>query len=175
MRGLLRVGALAALISGVATASHAHVTLNPNEGTADNYFRTALRVGHGCKSSPTVAVRIKLPDGVLSVRPQVKPGWTITITKRLLAEPIKGPHGATVTEVVDVIEWRGGPLSDAHFDEFGLTMKLPVTPNKTLWFPTIQECEQGTHRWIEIPADGQKWNDVKEPAPFVRVKEIRND
>jgi hypothetical protein len=59
----LSVGLLAAAFAGNAAA---HLTANPNEAPADSYFRTALRVPHGCKGSPTVAVRVKLPEGVTS-------------------------------------------------------------------------------------------------------------
>jgi uncharacterized protein YcnI len=168
----LRAALLAAAIFAAASAppAHAHVTLNPNEGPTDQYFRVALRVPHGCKASPTVAIRVKLPDGVLAVKPQAKPGWSIAIIKRKLETPIQGLHGATVTEAVDVVEWRGGPLADEHFDEFGLVMKLPMNAGRTLWFPTVQECTEGAHRWIEIPAEGQNWGDLKEPAPFVRLR-----
>jgi uncharacterized protein YcnI len=152
-------------------AAHAHVTANPNEAPAGGYFRTALRVGHGCGGTATTAVRVKMPDGVLSVRPQAKPGWTIEIKLRKLDKPVEIGHGRTVTETVDEIAWRGGPLPDAHFDEFGLSMQMPKRPNQTLYFPVVQECEQGVHRWIEIPAAGQKWDDLKEPAPFVQVTE----
>jgi uncharacterized protein YcnI len=172
MRSPSRAAMLAAILAtALAPSAHAHVTLNPNEGPANQYFRAALRIPHGCKASPTVAVRVQLPEGVLSVKPQAKPGWTITITKRTLATPIQGDHGTTITETIDVIEWRGGPLADAHFDEFGLAMKLPAALKTTLWFPTVQECAEGVHRWIEIPAHGQKWGDLKEPAPFVRITE----
>lgn len=150
-------------------AAEAHVTANPNEAAADSYFRTALRVGHGCEGSPTIAVRVKLPDGLMSVRPQMKPGWTIEIKMRKLAAPIDAGHGRVVTEAVDEIAWRGGPLPDAYFDEFGLSVKLPNMPGATLYFPVVQECEKSVHRWIEIPTAGQSWDSLKEPAPFVRV------
>lgn len=148
----------------------AHVTANPDKASAAGWFRTALRVSHGCEGSSTVAVRVKIPQGVLAVRPQVKPGWEITITMRELDQPVDGPHGTRVTEVVDVIAWRGGVLPDAYFDEFGLSMWLMGEAGRTLYFPTVQECEQGVHRWIEIPAGGQTWDELKEPAPFVTLE-----
>jgi uncharacterized protein YcnI len=166
MRKIKAALAGALLLAGASPAL-GHVTANPDQAPADSWFRTALRVSHGCEGSPTVAVRVKLPDGVLSVRPQMKPGWEISITERKLDPPIEGPHG-TVTEVVDEIAWRGGPLPDAYFDEFGLSMRLPAE-QATLYFPTVQECEQGVHRWIEIPAGGQEWDDLEEPAPFVTL------
>lgn len=36
-----------------------------------------------------------------------------------------------------------------------------------LWFPTIQECEEGEHRWIDIPPSVEEWSEFDEPAPYV--------
>jgi uncharacterized protein YcnI len=160
---------VAATLLAAAGSAHAHVTANPAEAPADAYFRTALRIGHGCAGAATTAVRVKIPEGVLAVRPQAKPGWAIEIKLRKLDAPADLGHGRTVSETVDEIAWRGGPLPDAQFDEFGLVMRLPARAGSTLYFPVVQECEQGVHRWIEIPAAGQKWNDLREPAPYIRL------
>jgi len=168
MKSVLFVSAL--LVA--AGPAFAHVTANPNEAPADSYFRTALRIGHGCAGSPTTAVRVKIPDGVTAVKPQVKPGWSIEIKMRKLEKPLDAGHGRTVSETVDEIAWRGN-LPDADFDEFGLSIRLPAKAGQTLYFPVVQECEQGVHRWIEIPAAGQKWDDLREPAPFIRLIDKR--
>lgn len=165
-RLLLAAAILGALLIGEAEA---HVTANPNEAPAGAYFRTVLRISHGCNGSPTVAIRVKIPDGLTAVKPQAKPGWDITIKMRKLEKPVDAGHGRMVSEAVDEIAWRGGPLPDAYFDEFGLSMKLPDKPHTTLWFPTVQECQQGVHRWIEIPTGQQKWDELKEPAPFIKL------
>jgi uncharacterized protein YcnI len=116
-------------------------------------------------------VRVKIPDGVLSLKPQAKPGWEIAITMRKLEKPVDNGHGGLITETVDEVAWRGGKLPNNWFDEFGLAMKLPArAAGEVLWFPVIQECERGVHRWIEIPKEGQRWNALKEPAPFIRLK-----
>jgi uncharacterized protein YcnI len=167
MRTLLTAVAVFAASTGSLLA---HVTANPNEGTAETFFQTSFRVPHGCGGSPTVAIRVKIPDGVTSVKPQMKPGWRIDITMRKLDKPIDVGHGRTVTETVAEVAWRGGPLPDAYYDDFGLQMRLPAQQRETLWFPTVQECESGVTRWIEIPAGGQKWNDLREPAPFVTLR-----
>ena len=44
---------------------------------------------------------------------------------------------------------------------------MPNTPGKTLWFPTVQRCVKGVHRWIAIPRKGQP--EPEEPAPGVRL------
>jgi periplasmic copper chaperone A len=82
--------------------------------------------------------------------------------------PLDDGHGGGITEVVSEVAWSGGPLEDAHFDEFGLTMRLPDRPNATLYFPVVQECGKGgIHRWIEIPEAGKAAGDYREPAPAV--------
>jgi len=163
------VAALTTFLTTIAPAS-AHVTANPNEATAGAYFQTAFTIAHGCSGAPTVAVRIKIPDGVTSAKPQMKPGWEVTIAIRKLAKPIDAGHGRTTAETVDEVAWRGGPLPDNQYDTFGLLVKLPDAPGQTLYFPVVQECSEGAHRWITIPVPGQKWNDVREPAPFIRLK-----
>jgi uncharacterized protein YcnI len=158
-----------AFAGGLGTAS-AHVTASPNEAAAGSYFQTAFTVPHGCSGSPTLAVRIKIPDGVISVKPQMKPGWQVEIKNRKLDKPIDAGHGRMIEETVDEVAWRGGSLPDSYYDTFGLVMKLPDDAGRTLYFPVVQECKEGVHRWITIPAAGQKWHEVKEPAPFIRLK-----
>ena len=161
-------GALALLSIGGVSA-YAHVTANPDQGLADAFLMTSFTVPHGCGGSSTVTVRIKIPDGVSSVKPQMKPGWKVDIKMRKLAQPMKGENGAMLTETVDEVDWTGGPLPDSMYDSFGFVMKMPAGAGQTLYFPTVQECEKGANRWINIPAAGQQWHDVREPAPFVKL------
>ena len=172
MPSRLRAAALAAAAFGVpfGSAALAHVVTDPGEASPGSYFRTAFRVTHGCHGSPTIAVTVRVPEGVLSVKPQPKPGWTIELRTRPVDPPIKGPHGHDVRETVSEVTWRGGLLPDAHFDEFALSMRLPDQPGATLYFPVVQTCEHGVNNWTTIPAPGQKRSDVPEPAPSVRLR-----
>lgn len=167
----LRAAALAFAGSMPAFApALAHVVADPNEASPGRYFRTAFRVTHGCHGSPTIAVTVQVPADVLSVRPQPKPGWTIELRTRPVDPPIKGQHGHLIHETVSEVTWRGGPLPDAHFDEFALSMRLPDQPGATLYFPVVQTCEHGVNSWTTIPAPGQARSDITEPAPFVRLR-----
>ena len=167
MKHLLVLTAFAA--SALATgAAIAHVTISPTSAPAGSYFFSTFTVPHGCDGSPTVTLRVKMPEGITSVKPQVKTGWTIDIKTRKLDQPIKGEGGQVITEGVDEIDWHGGPLPDNEYDTFGVMMKLPNAA-QTLYFPAVQECQKGTHRWIEIPAAGQKREDLREPAPMLKV------
>jgi uncharacterized protein YcnI len=147
----------------------AHVTAIPDSGKAGSYFETAFRVSHGCKGSDTISVSIQFPPGIVVAKPQFKPGWAVTINKRALDKPVPAGHGRMATEEFSEIIWSGGILPDNQYDSFGVLMKLPESPGDTLWFPVVQKCKDGSHEWIEIPAEGQQWHDVKSPAPFVDI------
>lgn len=168
MRIRIAATAVAAAILVGAPAAGAHVTASPEEATAGSFAKIDLRVPHGCDDSATTAVSVKIPDGIVSATPEVNPGWTISKTMRTLDEPVEGEGGA-ISEVVDTITWEGGPLAPDELSEFGLSVRLPDTPGETLFFPTVQRCENGEVRWIQIPAEGQDPFDLDTPAPFVRL------
>lgn len=167
------IGAAALALALDPSPACAHVTVQPAEADAGKYSQIAFTVPHGCAGSATVALRVKMPDGVSSVKPQMKPGWTVEIRKKKPDAPVQSSHGHAITEVVDEVSWRGGPLPDDLFDTFGLVMKLPDTPGQPLYFPAVQECEQGVSRWIEIPAAGQAPSALHEPAPAVQLRSGR--
>jgi uncharacterized protein YcnI len=158
------------LLALLTTPALAHVTANPDNAVAGKYFQTSFRISHGCDGSATASVSVRIPEGVMSVRPQAKPGWKITVTKRKLDQPVKTGHGKIVTEAVSEVTWSGR-LEDDQYDEFGLMMKLPDIAGETLWFPTVQTCRKGENRWVDIPAPGQEWHAVERPAPFVKLVE----
>ena len=166
----IRRSVIASLAGAViAGPAFAHVTLENRQAPADSYYKAVINVQHGCKESPTVRIRVRIPEGVTSVKPQPKPGWKLASTRVKLARPIDAGHGRTITETVSEVSWSGGELVDEHFDEFRLTMKLPDRPGATLYFPVVQDCREGVHRWIEVPDKDRKADDLKEPAPALRL------
>lgn len=143
-----------AFVAGSIAAAYAHVVAQPNTAVAGASFTAGFLVAHGCDGSPTVALRIKLPAGVTAVKPLPKEGWT-------------------VTEAAGEIAWRGGSIDPHQHETFAIALTLPNEPGTTLYFPAIQECRQGTNRWIEIPAAGQSVKDLKFPAPSVTLTPVR--
>jgi uncharacterized protein YcnI len=160
---LAAAGALA-----LAPAAAAHVTANPGEAVAGSFAKFDLRVGHGCDGSPTTKLTVRIPDGVTSVAPQVVPGWQIATKEGKLAEPVE-LHGETITEGVKEVSWTGGPLPEGQMTEFGLSVRLPDKPGTVLYFPAVQTCQQGVHRWIQVPEQGQDPFELESPAPFVTL------
>ena len=82
---------------------------------------------------------------------------------------MEAAHGKVVSERVSEVRWSGGRLADDNYEEFLVQVRLPDRPGDTLYFPTVQQCETGVHRWIEIPAAGKTRADYKEPAPQLKL------
>jgi len=160
-----------AFFSCVAVSgAEAHVSLVTKETNANSSYRAVLQVPHGCDGAATTTIRVQIPEGVIAVRPMAKAGWTLTTTKGAYAKPYEN-HGSTLSEGVKEIVWSGGNLSDEHFDEFTFATTIATDGGeaKTVYFPTVQQCEKGEAAWTEIPGPGQSARDLKKPAPSVRI------
>jgi len=149
------------------SAAFAHVTLERDTAPISSPYRAVLRVPHGCDGSATTALRVRIPDGVVDVKPMPKPGWSLNIVKGKYASP-HSLYRAQVSEGVTEIDWTGGNLPDDEYDEFVFMSFLAsdLQPGTTIYFPVVQECEKGIHRWIEIPTAG---SDYPEPAPGLKL------
>jgi uncharacterized protein YcnI len=158
----MKTASLGLCLCLAALPVHAHIVLEQKTAQASSYYKAVLMVGHGCAGSPTTAVTVTIPEGVVNVKPMPKPGWNIETRVEALAKPYT-LHGKTFTEGVTQVRWSGGRLEDANYDEFVMLTRLPDAPGKA-WFRIVQTCEQGETRWEEIPAEGKTTRDYKSPA-----------
>jgi uncharacterized protein YcnI len=163
-------GALVALVTvlGLAGGANAHAVFADPRATASANYVGRVRISHGCDGSPTVSVRVQVPAGIVGAKAQPKPGWTLTVEREPLAQPQTGEGGKAITERAAAFTWTGR-LPEDQFDEFALMAKLPGAPGP-LYFPTVQRCESGENRWVEIPRAGQAWGSLPHPAPVVEVQ-----
>jgi uncharacterized protein YcnI len=166
-----RMAAAAAFLSTalIGATADAHITLEAQSASAGSSYKAVFRVPHGCEGTATVKIRVRLPDGVINVKPQPKPGWDVSTVMEKLAKPMTLDHGREITETVREVDWSGGKLPDTFYDEFVLRVELPDKPGTTIYFPVVQECEKGINRWIEIPGPGKSSRDYKEPAPGLKL------
>ena len=162
------------ILAAVLAASpvHAHVSLENRQAAVGSYYKAVFGVPHGCSGSSTTKIRVQIPEGVIGIKPMPKAGWSLETVKGKYATGYEF-HGAKVTEGVKEVVWSGGKLSDDNYDEFVMATYLTdrLKPNTTLYFPVVQECEQGVSRWIDIPAGGQGGHDhgSKSPAPGLKL------
>jgi uncharacterized protein YcnI len=172
MSGINHPLCLIALATLAASSASAHILLENRQATVGTYYKAVFAVPHGCAGSATVKVRVQIPEGVIGVKPMPKPGWSVEAIKGKYAADYDY-HGTKLSEGVKEVVWSGGKLPDDNYDEFVVSTYLSggLKPNTTLYFPVVQECEQGVSRWIDIPAEGSvaHSNDSKSPAPGVKL------
>jgi uncharacterized protein YcnI len=153
------------LASGAQTAA-AHVVLQKWEAMAGYQEFVTVAVPHGCGPSATIEVRVKIPDGVFPAVPEQKAGWTTSIVRRKLPQPINGEGGAKITEVIDEVVWSGGSVPTDQLGLFTILARLPDEPGRVLYFKTVQKCAVGETRWIDtLPAGEPIWKIWARPAP----------
>ena len=161
-RLILAVAAGALLAAGPAQA---HVTLQPREAPADSFARLNVRVPNERDRASTEKVRLQFPPGFLAISYEPVDGWEIDVKTRKLDQPAE-LFGERVTEEVDEVSLTaqdGEAIRPGQFRDFGLSLRIPDTPNRTLTFKALQTYSNGeVVRWIGPP-------DSDEPAPQVRL------
>ncbi len=168
---MLRIPVLAcALLSAfIGLPAFAHITLEQSEAPVGAPYTAVFKVPHGCDGSATIKLTVTIPEGVIAVKPMVKAGWDIASQRGPYAKSYSYFHGAKFDQGVKEIMWSGGTLPDAFYDEFVLSVFLAgdLSAGRTLYFPAVQTCEKGEHRWIETPAPGQ--HSEGDPAPGLKL------
>jgi uncharacterized protein YcnI len=161
---------LASVAALAVTSASAHITLENRQATIGAGYKAVFAVPHGCAGSATIRIRVQIPEGVIAVKPMPKPGWNLEVVKGKYAAEYDF-HGTKSSEGVKEVIWSGGKLSDDNYDEFVMSTFLTggLKPNTMMYFPVVQECEQGVSRWIDIPEEGHGEHEGKSPAPGVKL------
>ena len=162
---------LIAAIALATTPAFAHVTLEQNAAPVGSFYKAVLKVPHGCEQSATVKLRVTIPEGVIGVKPMVKPGWKLEVKRGAYAKTYSYLHGAKFSEGVREVTWSGGNLPDAFYDEFVISAFIAgeLTAGETLYFPVVQECEKGAHHWVTVPCGWQSRREAGDPAPGLKL------
>ncbi len=166
---IIRRAALGAGLASLSLAAPAaaHITTNPSEAPSDGYATVSFQIPHGCEESPTTQLRVKIPPSVASATPAVSPNWTIK-TKEGKKDPVE-LHGEKITSGISEVTYTAKqPLPADRLDFVYLSLKMPAgEEGESVYFPTIQKCDEGETRWIQIPAEGESEDDLEDPAPAV--------
>jgi len=163
-----RILATALAACCLAATAQAHVTFEKPEATAGQPYKGVLRVGHGCGESATTSLSVEIPDGLVAVKPMPKPGWTLATEQGAYPEAVS-VYGQKLTSGVRRITWSGGRLPDAEYDEFTFVGQIAPGVAGALTVPTVQTCETGEQRWVEVAKPGQNARDLTYPTPVLRI------
>ncbi|WP_437735649.1 YcnI family copper-binding membrane protein [Sorangium sp. So ce1335] len=131
-----------------ATVAQAHISVS-GPAFAGATHEASFGVGHGCDGADTYRVKVQIPAGVTSVRPMDS-----TFGKAVLEKDAEGNVTAVVwtKPIADVLP------EDTSYYKLSLRFKVPETPFKTLYFPTVQTCRtaDGTEtiaEWVDTSGD----------------------
>jgi periplasmic copper chaperone A len=159
MMRLVEAAGLAVCCFGFTATASAHVMLESKSAKVGSMVRAVFDVGHGCASSPTTKIRIRIPAGVLAVVAEPKAGWEITTLTAPYDQPYSN-RGEAVKEGIVEVDWSG-VLSAHQIGKFVLTFDISesLDSGQRLYFPVVQECQKDVVRWVDKSDDGEH------PAP----------
>lgn len=128
------------VVSGVASA---HVVVKPGE--VETAARQVFTIGvpNESETASVVGVRLVIPEGLESVRPNTKAGWTVEVKKTGEGE------NAKVTELV----WTGGTVPVDQRDEFLFQGKAPAKTGELKWKAYETYSDGTTVAWEEEPSE----------------------
>ena len=163
-------GALAAAaFLALSSPALAHVSFETAQAAPNSTYKAVLRIPHGCEGQPTLKVRVRIPEGIVAVKPMPKAGWTLETARGSYVRAYQ-VHGETLSEGVTDVVWSGS-LEDGHYDEFVFQARFTdaYQPSATIDFPVVQECGKLTQEWTGVPAAGQDPRSLASPAPGVKI------
>ena len=151
--------ATATLLLTVSSA-FAHVTVKPDSVGIGSRQAFSMGVPNE-KNNPTVKLRLVVPEGLESVTPNVKPGWTINVKKTGEGDAV------SVTE----IEWSGGSIPEGQRDDFVFNAKAPSSETKLLWkaYQTYQDGSEVSWDQESVSDSHAEENSDKGPASVTKV------
>ncbi|XAS68517.1 YcnI family protein [Micrococcaceae bacterium Sec5.7] len=177
LRRALSATAVAAGTAGLmlagTTGASAHVGVTPDTTAANSHALLTFGIPHGCDGSATTKVTITLPAELNDAQPTVNPNWSVEKVTEQLPGPRKLADGSSITKRTSKIVYTAkAPLSPELRDALVLSAKLPDAAGTTLYFPTLQNCEQGQTDWSQIAKAGQDPHSLEAPAPSVTITDV---
>jgi uncharacterized protein YcnI len=170
---LLTVGTVAAAAIGLtALPALAHVTVNSPGATQGSFGVLTFRMPNETDSANATELKVQLPPdqplASVSVKPQ--PGWTYTVTRAKLPQPITDDDGNQVTDYPSVVDWKAtaGGIKPGEYAEFPLSVG-PLPKADSITFKALQTYSNGeTVSWIDLPAAGSS-DEPEHPAPTLKL------
>ena len=170
---LLTVGTVAAAAIGLtALPALAHVTVNSPGATQGSFGVLTFRMPNETDSANATELKVQLPPdqplASVSVKPQ--PGWTYTVTRAKLPQPITDDDGNQVTDYPSVVDWKAtaGGIKPGEYGEFQLSVG-PLPKADSMTFKALQTYSNGeTVSWIDLRAAGSS-DEPEHPAPTLKL------
>ena len=170
---LLTVAAAATAAVGLtALPALAHVTVSSPGATQGSFGVLTFRMPNEMDNANATELKVQLPAdqplASVSVKPQA--GWSYTVTRAKLPQPITDDDGNQVTDYPSVVDWKAtaGGIKPGEYNEFQLSVG-PLPKADSMTFKAIQTYSNGqVVSWIEQPAAGSS-DEPEHPAPTLKL------
>lgn len=156
----------------------AHAVVKPAEVGVSKYQTFTLGVPNE-KTSPTVSVRLLVPEGLRSVTPNVKTGWNIEVKKQATGKKVVSENGVETDEFkpIEVI-WTGGSIPAGQRDDFIFSAQAPAEQGTLVW-KVYQGAEDGNIvSWDRDPevvaAEDKAMAEQMKKDPGMNMSHIQN-
>ncbi len=131
------------IVFAASSSAFAHVTVKPGEVEAAARQVFSVGVPNESEAAEVVGVRLVIPEGLESVRPNAKAGWTVEVKKTGEGEDAK------VSELI----WTGGSVPVDQRDEFLFQGKAPAKTGELKWKAYETYSDGTTVAWEEEPSE----------------------
>jgi len=170
--GLAGLGAVVATLAFAVPAS-AHVKVSGTDAVQAGSGVLTFRVPTESATASTTGLLITFPANApfTSVDTQPKAGWTASVEKKPLPNPVPGEDGSTITQYVSQVDFKAtnpaSAIPPGQFDMFNLSVG-PFPKASSVSFGALQTYSDGTTvNWDEQSADGT--TEPAHPAPVLQL------
>ena len=159
----------AASLAFLPRVALAHITVASGVASANTTQEITFGVGHGCSGVDTSAVRIEIPAGVTSVRPERSDFGTVSVE-------------TDATGAVTAAVWQKSDAelhaTDIAYYKLVIRLKVPNAPFTSINFLAHQTCKAPdgtltTVDWVGLPTDPGVVAGTVEPAPTLVIVPAR--
>lgn len=141
------------------TAAFAHVVVTPKDASLAQRLIFSVSVPNE-KSVPVTNLKLLIPEGVTSVIPTSKDGWSITTTKNTDGE-------------VASINWAG-TVPTGERQDFTFSAQAPARASDIIWKAYQTYADGSTVHWDQTPTSDHKSEDAG-PYSVTKIAEKFSD
>lgn len=157
MKKVLISGFLVALsVILLPATAFAHVVVTPKEASTAQRLVFNISVPNE-KAVDVTNLKVLIPDGVTSVMPTSKEGWTITAAKN-------------TDDEVTSITWSG-TIPTGERQDFSFSAQAPAKPTELNWKAYQTYADGSTVHWDQMPAANHESEDA---GPYSITKILDN-
>lgn len=140
-------------LSFFSTSVFAHAVVKPNTAGVGSYTDFSLGVPSE-KDAATVQVKLLIPEGITSVTPIVKNGWTVEILNS--AKQGRADDDGKSNPIPEAILWKGGSIPAHQKDFFVFSTQVPAVAMELDWKVEQTYSDGSIVSWTKSAQDQPK-------------------